>query len=71
MLICDPDREAEPGDVVIALHPRTGEPVVRNLIRDGGVWYLKASNPAYPLTELAGPGSVVARAIEVITRRVL
>lgn len=72
MLLCDPDREAEQGAIVVAMHPKSGEPVVRRLMREGGVWFLRAHNAAYPMIEIDAPaGVVVARAIEVITRRTL
>lgn len=71
LLLCDPDQEARPGQVVVALHPRTSEPVVRQLVADGGLLYLRAYNTAYPMLEIAGHDAVIARAVEVITRRAL
>lgn len=65
LLVCDPDQDAQPGHYVIALHPKSGEPVFRRLVKDAGVWFLKANNPAYPLVEIDGPSSVVARVIKV------
>lgn len=69
MLICDPDRDPKPGDIVVATHPRTGEPVIRQLIKEGGLWYLKAAKSSYPMIEVDGPSVAVAVAIEVTTRR--
>lgn len=71
MLLCDPDRHAAPGDIVVAIHPRTGEPVARQLVTDGGILFLKAHNTAYQMLEIGGPDAVIARAVEVITRRSL
>jgi SOS-response transcriptional repressor LexA len=65
LLICDPDQEVKPGQLVIAIHPKSGEPVFRRLVLDGGVWFLKASNAAYPLIEIDGPACVVARVVKV------
>lgn len=69
LLVCDPDQEPQPGQLVIALHPKSGEPVFRRLVRDGGVWFLKASNPAYPLVEIDGPSAIVARVFKVTIER--
>jgi SOS-response transcriptional repressor LexA len=71
LLLCDPDQEARAGHIVVALHPRTSEPVVRQLVADGGLLYLRAYNTAYPMLEIAGSDAVIARAVEVITRRSL
>lgn len=65
LLVCDPDQDAQPGHYVIALHPKSGEPVFRRLVKDAGVWFLKANNPAYPLVEIDGPSAVLARVIKV------
>lgn len=69
LLVCDPDQAPQPGQLVIALHPKTQEPVFRRLVVDGGVWFLKASNPAYPLVEIDGPSAIVARVFKVTIER--
>lgn len=69
VLVCDPDRPPEHDRLVIAMHPRTGEPVFRRLMIDGGVWFLKANNPAYPLIEIDGPAAIVARVFKVTIER--
>lgn len=65
MLVCDPDQPAQPGHYVIALHPKSGEPVFRRLVKDAGVWFLRPNNPAYPLVEIDGPSAVVARVVKI------
>lgn len=70
MLMCNPDETPAPGDIVIAKHPRTGEPIARKLIKEGGIYFLAALNSAYPLLETSIE-SVLARASEVITHRTL
>ena len=72
LLLCDPNRPAEHGAIVVAKHPKSGAMIVRGLIQEGGVWWLRAHNAAYPMIEIDNPADfVVARAIEVITRRAL
>ncbi len=65
LLLCDPERPAESGAYVIAIHPKSGEPVFRRLVIDGGVWFLKANDPAYPLVEVSGPAAIVARVVRI------
>jgi len=71
MLLCDANAAPESGCVVIALHPRSGEPLVRKLVKEGGMWFLRSNN-GYPMIEIDDPAiSVAAVAIEVTTRRKL
>lgn len=65
ILVCDPDKQADSGAYVIAIHPKSGEPVFRRLVIDGGVWFLKANDPAYPLVEVAGPEAIIARVVRI------
>lgn len=65
LLRCDPDKPPEPKRFVIAIHPKSGEPVFRRLVKDGGVWFLKASNSSYPLVEIESLEAVIAVVVKV------
>ena len=51
ILIIEPELDPEPNDFVVA---RNGgnETTFKQLIKDGGEWYLKALNPRYPIKPL-------------------
>lgn len=64
ILIVEPEMEAHAGSYVIAQNGDT-EATFKQLIRDGGDWYLKPINPRYPLKPLDGCRIVgVVRAAE-------
>lgn len=64
ILIVEPDLEAQPGDFVIAKNGDE-ETTFKQLVRDGGDWYLKPLNQRYPM-KLLGKSSIVGvvRAVE-------
>ena len=47
ILIVEPEMEPRPGDYVIAKNG--GDATFKQLVRDGGDWYLKPLNPRYPI----------------------
>lgn len=64
ILIVEPELEAHVGDFVIAKNGDE-EATFKQLVRDGGDWYLKPLNPRYPLKSLTGCHVVgVVRAAE-------
>ena len=52
MILVDPDIEAVPGKMVIALTPESETTTFRQLIEESGQRYLKPLNPTYPKTLL-------------------
>ena len=50
MILVDPDIEATPGKMVIALTPESEATTFRQLIEESGQRYLKPLNPTYPKT---------------------
>jgi SOS-response transcriptional repressor LexA len=64
ILIVEPDMDAQPGDFVIAKNGDE-ETTFKQLMQDGGDWYLKPLNPRYPIKPL-GKASIVGvvRAVE-------
>jgi SOS-response transcriptional repressor LexA len=64
ILIVEPDMEAHPGDFVISKN-EDGETTFKQLVKDGGDWYLKPLNSRYPMKAL-GKSSIVGvvRAVE-------
>ena len=50
MILVDPDLEATPGKMVIALTPESETTTFRQLIEESGQRYLKPLNPTYPKT---------------------
>ncbi len=64
ILIVEPELDAHAGDYVIAKNGDE-EATFKQLVRDGGDWYLKPLNPRYPLKPFAGCHVVgVVRAAE-------
>lgn len=65
VIVVDPGRAADPGDYVIAKDVATQKATFKQLTYDGGRWFLKPINPAYPTIEIDDPAvRVIARAIE-------
>lgn len=65
IIIVDPDRGADPGDFVVAKDVDTQQATFKQLMQDGGRWFLKALNPAYPAIEIDDPAMrVIGRVIE-------
>ena len=64
LLIVEPELDPQPGDYVIAKNG-CEETTFKQLVNDGGDWYLKPINPRYPL-KLLGTSSIVGvvRAVE-------
>lgn len=52
ILIIDPDKNAENGDFVIALLPKSKEATFKQYVIDGGVRYLKPLNSQYPIIQI-------------------
>jgi SOS-response transcriptional repressor LexA len=69
IIIVDPGRAAGPGDYVIAKDVQTQKATFKQLTTDGGRWFLRALNPAYPTIEIDDPAMrVIGRVIEFQTR---
>ena len=60
ILVVEPEMKAEPGDYVIALN-EANETTFKQLVKDGGEFYLKPLNTRYPIKPLDG-----ARVIGVV-----
>lgn len=56
LIVLDPEREAAPGDFVIARQRAGAELTFKQLVRDAGRLYLKPLNPQYPMVELGADG---------------
>jgi len=65
ILIVEPEMEPEPGDLVVVKNG-DNEATFKKLVQDGGDWYLKPLNPAYP-TKLLHEGM---RIVGVVRQRV-
>ena len=63
VLLVDPEREAQPKDFVIAMNG-DHEATFKQLVKDGGDWYLKPLNTRYPIKPL-GTASVIGVAVGV------
>jgi SOS-response transcriptional repressor LexA len=65
IIIVDPNRAAGPGDYVVAKDVSTQQATFKRLASDGGRWFLKPLNPAYPTIEIDDPAMrVIGRVIE-------
>lgn len=64
ILIIEPELEPVPGDYVVAKNG-SEETTFKQLIKDGGDWYLKPLNPRYPIKPLGNSQIIgVLRAVE-------
>lgn len=69
IIVVDPLRGAAAGDFVVAKDVHTQRATFKKLTTDGGRWYLKPLNPAYPIIEIDDPSMrVIGRVIEYQTR---
>lgn len=66
-LVVDSGMEPRPADYVLARHMETGDISCRQLVRDGGLCYLKAENQAYPM-HLAERHEIIGVVREVMRR---
>ncbi len=64
-LIIEPDMEFQSGDYVIAKNG--GEATFKQLVRDGGDWYLKPINPQYP-TKPLGESHIIGVVREAVRK---
>jgi SOS-response transcriptional repressor LexA len=69
IIIVDPARGANAGDFVVAKDVHTQQATFKQLTTDGGRWFLRPLNPAYPTIEIDDPDMrVIGRVIEFQTR---
>ena len=69
-LIVDPDIAPTPGKYVIAKDVDTQEATFKKLMSDGGSWYLRPLNPAYPTKVIDKPTlRVVGVVVEMLISR--
>lgn len=72
IIVVDPSRACDAGDFVIAKDVATQQATFKRLVHDGGRWFLKPLNPAYPIIEIDDPAlRTIGRVIESHTRRKL
>jgi SOS-response transcriptional repressor LexA len=65
IILVDPNRAPKPGDYVVAHNDITKEATFKRLMYDGGMWFLKPLNPAYPTIRIDDPNlCVIGVAIE-------
>jgi SOS-response transcriptional repressor LexA len=65
VLIVDPERACGAGDFVIAKDVATQQASFKQLVMDGGRWYLKPINSQYPTIEIDDPDlRVIGRVVE-------
>jgi len=65
VIFVDPDRASSAGDFVVAKDVATQRATFKKLVTDGGRWFLKPLNPAYPMLEIDDPAlRVIGRVME-------
>ena len=65
LVICEPFIAPKSGSFVIAAESNDSTPILRRLISEGGRWFLKPLNPAYPIINVVDvENSVLATAVE-------
>lgn len=72
VITVDPDRDSNAGDFVVAKDISTQKATFKQLVYDGGRWFLKPLNPSYPTVEIDDPSiRVIGRVTESQLRRKL
>jgi len=72
IIIVDPSRAADVGDFVVAKDVVTQQATFKRLASDGGRWYLRPLNPAYPTIEIDDPAMrIIGKVTEMVFRRKL
>lgn len=72
IIVVDPTRACDPGDFIIAKDVATQQATFKKLVLDGGRWYLKPLNPAYPIVEIDDPAvRCIGKVVEMQLRRKL
>lgn len=66
LVVVEPDLDPQPGDYVIVKNG--DEATFKQLVKDGGDWYLKPLNPRYPLKPLESTCSIVGVVREAVWR---
>lgn len=65
IIVVDPSRAANAGDYVLAKDVSTQQSTFKKLVSDGGRWYLRPLNPAFPTIEIDDPAMrIIGRVIE-------
>lgn len=64
LVLFDTAQEAGPGDLILVKKKYLGEPMFRQLVIDGGIKYLRALNPEWPVRELDSSYEVIGVGVE-------
>lgn len=65
IIIVDPNKQAENGDLVVARLDDSMEVTFKKLVFDGSKRYLKPLNPAYPVIEINGNCTICGKVVKV------
>lgn len=65
VIIVDPDRDPENGQVVVVRQNHDSEATVKRLVIDGGHRYLRPDNPRYPILQMADDAVFCGVAVQV------
>lgn len=72
VILVDPSKACDAGDFVVAKDIVTQKATFKKLVLDGGRWYLKPLNPAYPTVEIDDPAvRTIGKVVEMQLRRKL
>ena len=66
IIIVDPERDPENGQVVVVRQNHDTEATVKRLVVDGGHRYLKPDNPRYPIMQMADDAVFCGVAVQVV-----
>lgn len=65
IIIVDPCRQAENGDLIIARLEDSMDATFKKLVIDGGLRYLKPLNPAYPVIKINGNCTIIGKVVKI------
>ncbi len=66
VIILDPEREAAPNKYVVVRQRGDTEVTFKQLVRDGGRYYLKPLNPRYPILEMADDAVICGVLVQAV-----
>lgn len=70
VILVDPSKSCDAGDFVVAKDVATQKATFKRLVHDGGRWFLKPLNPAYPTVEIDDPAMrMIGKVVEMQFRR--
>lgn len=66
IVVVDPDRQPQPGNILLIHHEEAGMVSIKRLVLDGGQRLLRPDNPRYPIAALDEATRVIGVVVQVV-----